>query len=900
MTASTGELPPLAGYRVIDFGHYLAGPLAGMLLADQGAEVIKVDRPGHPSCATPAGAVFNRGKQVLELDLKSSAGRDAAMQLVAGADVVIENFRPGVMERLGLAPAAMTAANPRLVFLSLPGFGAGEERASLRAFEGVLGAATGLFTDLHAIRRELEAPPQYTPIPLASAYGAVHGALAVTLALLAREGTGRGEVIEVPLAGAALSAMGAFLLRVAEAPARYGKRPNPANDGLREQMRQADAAERRRLIDRLRPLQPPMFESYQAGDGRWVFVLAGNSRRNSVQLVKALGIYDRLLAEGMVDAPPYPDLTRPNNLQDIDGLSKQWKQAIRDRIADAFRQRPAAAWTPIMRDHGVPFTVHRTTREWLQRPETDAAALTVEVEDPAHGAIRQLGVQTSLGRTDPCWHVPRPARPADLGALLADSAARAAAAANGAGANGDGAHSGSRTAPILAGLKVLDLSTVLAGPCSARTLAEYGAEVIKIDAPDPYFTPGTACLLHVEVGQGKRSMILDLKQDAGKRLFVQLATGADVIVHNFRPGVAERLGIDYPHVARLNPDIVYLNLTAFNGPRRGPWTELPGFDPVLQAATGIMSRYGGPGEAPEMHGFASCIDYLTGYSGSYGIALALLRRKREGGGDLVLTSLAQGGQLVQAPFAWAAADAAPDECPQGQESPGTHSLEHLYRAADGWLMLAGLAEDLPRLRDIPELAAAPVEPCRGAGAHRRAAGRHRQAAAGPLGAGVQRRRIRLPPRPQHRGPAPHRPARADRRRTRSVVRRRVHFGNPPARPPRRQPGRQPCPHLRALRRHLAAPHQPDAQDRQPHPPDPGRAGPRRRPNRPLDRRRRRRRADPRRLPPPLNGMADGLCDQRLARTCSPIPPVSPTASCTATRWTRCTGPASPPTIRWRR
>ena len=707
MTASTTGLPPLAGFRVIDFGHYLAGPLAGMLLADQGAEVIKVDRPGHPSCATPEGAVFNRGKQVLELDLKSASGRDAARRLVASADVVIENFRPGVMQRLGLGSAAMTAANPRLVYLSLPGFAAGEERASLRAFEGVLGAATGLFTDLHAIRRELEAPPQYTPIPLASAYGAVHGALAVTLALYAREESGRGEVIEVPLAGAALSAMGAFLLRVAAAPARYGKRPNPANDKLRQQMRHADAAERRRLIDQLRPWLPTMFDSYQAGDGGWVFVLAGNSRRNSVQLVKALGIYDALIADGMVDVPPYPDLTRPNNIQDVDGLSREWKKTLRDRMTAAFRQQPADDWTPIMRQFGVPFSVHRSTQEWLHAPETDAAALTVEVDDPVHGPIRQLGVQTSLGRTDQRWHVPRPARPGDLAALLQDRADPSAA--NGAAANG-AAHSAPRRAHILAGIKVLDLSTVLAGPCCARVLAEYGADVIKIDAPDPYFLPSTSCMLHVEVGQGKRSMILDLKQEAGKRLFEQLAAGADVIVHNFRPGVAERLGIDYASMARINPDIVYLNLTAFNGPRRGPWTELPGFDPVLQAATGIQLRYGGPGAPPELHGFASCIDYLTGYSGTYGIALALLRRKREGGGDLVLTSLAQGGQLVQAPFVWAAADARPDDGPQGQEVLGAHSLEHLYQAADGWLMLTGLPADLPRLREVPELAAAPVEP----------------------------------------------------------------------------------------------------------------------------------------------------------------------------------------------
>ena len=703
-TATDGR-PPLAGIRVVDFGHYLAGPLAGMLLADQGAEVVKIDRPGHPSCATPAGAVFNRGKQVVELDLKSAAGREAAQRLAGAADVVIENFRPGVMERLGLGAAALAEANPRLVYLSLPGFGAGEKRASLRAFEGVLNAATGVYTDLHSIRRELHAPPQYTPIPLASAYGAVHGAIAVTMALYAREESGRGEAIEVPLAGAAMSAMGAFLLRVADAPARYGKRPNPANDGLREQMRHADKDERRRLIDAQRPWLPTMFDSYQAGDGRWVFILAGNSRRNSVQLVKALEIYDALIADGMVDLPPWPDLTRPNNMQDIDGLSRQWRKILRDRMTAAFRHKPADDWTPIMRAHGVPFSVHRSTQEWLHRPETDAAALTVEVDDPVHGAIRQLGVQTSLGRTAERWHVPRPARPGDLAALLAGLPAPAA---NGAGVNGSAAHGDASPAPILAGIKVLDLSTVLAGPCCARTLAEYGAEVIKIDAPDPYFLPSTACMLHLEVGQGKRSIILDLKQEAGKRLFEQLAAGADVIVHNFRPGVAERLGIDHAGLARINPGIVYLNLTAFNGPRRGPWTELPGFDPVLQAATGIQQRYGGPGGPPELHGFASCIDYITGYSGAYGIALALLRRKREGGGDLVFTSLAQGGQLVQAPFVWATADTRPDDGPHGQEVLGAHSLEHLYRAADGWLVLTGLPEDLPRLRAVPGLAAAPV------------------------------------------------------------------------------------------------------------------------------------------------------------------------------------------------
>src|SRR5437899_1501916 len=94
----------LDGIRVVDFGQYVAGPLAAMLLADQGADVVHVDPPGGPRMRTPANATWNRGKGSVVLDLRSDAGLAEARRLVADADVVIENFRPGVMERLGLGP----------------------------------------------------------------------------------------------------------------------------------------------------------------------------------------------------------------------------------------------------------------------------------------------------------------------------------------------------------------------------------------------------------------------------------------------------------------------------------------------------------------------------------------------------------------------------------------------------------------------------------------------------------------------------------------------------------------------------------------------------------------------------------------------------------------------------
>lgn len=124
----------LEGTRVIDFGQYIAGPLAAMLLGDHGADVIRIEPPDGPRWNTPANATWNRNKRSIALNLKNETERETARRLVAGADVVIENFRPGVMDRLGLGAAAMTEANPRLIYCSLPGFGSDDPRAQVRAW----------------------------------------------------------------------------------------------------------------------------------------------------------------------------------------------------------------------------------------------------------------------------------------------------------------------------------------------------------------------------------------------------------------------------------------------------------------------------------------------------------------------------------------------------------------------------------------------------------------------------------------------------------------------------------------------------------------------------------------------------------------------------------------------
>src|SRR5437660_10732490 len=162
MKRREGMSSVLDGVRVIDFGQYIAGPLAAMLLADQGADVVRVDPPGGPRWQTPANAVWNRSKRSIVLDLKRAEDVLTARRLIADADVVIENFRPGVMERLGLGAAAMTAADPRLIYCAIPGFAEDDPRAALAAWEGVVGAATDTYRPAAGAER-----PVYTAVPIA-------------------------------------------------------------------------------------------------------------------------------------------------------------------------------------------------------------------------------------------------------------------------------------------------------------------------------------------------------------------------------------------------------------------------------------------------------------------------------------------------------------------------------------------------------------------------------------------------------------------------------------------------------------------------------------------------------------------------------------------------------------
>ncbi|WP_332741548.1 CaiB/BaiF CoA transferase family protein [Hydrogenophaga sp.] len=204
--ASLAPATPLAGVKVIDFGQYIAGPGAAMTLAELGATVIKVeplagDQARHVGRYGEAMVrAYNRGKRSIALDLKSEAGRAIAWRLIAQCDVVVQNLRPGAAEKLGLGPSEVRARHPRVIYLSISGFGGAGPSSERPGYDIAAQAESGLMF----VTGEADRPPQKVGVPIVDAAAADLGAQAILAALYGRERSGMGETLEVSLLETAL------------------------------------------------------------------------------------------------------------------------------------------------------------------------------------------------------------------------------------------------------------------------------------------------------------------------------------------------------------------------------------------------------------------------------------------------------------------------------------------------------------------------------------------------------------------------------------------------------------------------------------------------------------------------------------------------------------------------
>lgn len=250
-----------------------------------------------------------------------------------------------------------------------------------------------------------------------------------------------------------------------------------------------------------------------------------------------------------------------------------------------------------------------------------------------------------------------------------------------------------------AGIRVVDFTQVLAGPYSTYQMALLGAEVIKVEhpsggdqgrgllAPTPDSTAAGMSALYSAVNSGKRSLSLDLKHEASHAIVDRLVERADVLVENFKAGAMEKLGFGQVRLRALNPQLVYCSISGFG--QSGPRSQAAAYDPVIQAAAGIMSVTGYPETGPTKVGFWMC-DMTTGMNAAFAVASALFRRTQTGQGDYVDVSMLDTAVSLMSPLAGLPLNYDVDPPLTGNGVPGSGGPSTVFSTADGTVTVSAV------------------------------------------------------------------------------------------------------------------------------------------------------------------------------------------------------------------
>lgn len=621
----------LDGINLVEFDSNLGAAYAAMLLAEHGAHAIKVEPPaGARARGSAHFHALNRSKRALFFDVK--AERAQVERLLRWAGVAVIGWTGARMRELKLDYAELCRINPDLIVLHVPPLGNRGPLADFDASDELASALGGIYGSQWA----LSGNPVALHFPAASYAAGVLGATAVAAALSARESGGGGQLVEVSLLAGAFSLQTGGIMRHEKMTRMY--------EGP---------------LDPLGPI--PCYRLFRAADGEYLFVACGNvTFWNKLALALER---PELVSDARFEGAPW-------------GVASAHRQALKDLLQEIFATRPRAEWLLILRENDIPCAPVLSRTDFIGHPQVEALAMRRALQDPALGATIQAGIAVGLERTPGAIAGPAPAiesaRDAERWLLEPAPNVRAAAPQNGNFARGP-----------LDGVLILDFCSYIAGSYGPMILGQMGADVIKIESLE-----GDA-FRHFGFGflgwnQGKRGLSLDLASSEGREIIHGLVRCADVVVENLRPGRMRRFGLDYEALAAINPRLIYMSVNGFGN--RGPEHDQPGFDPLLQARSGLMAAEGGRGHPPLYLTCAVC-DYGAAMLSAFGCALALRARARLGRGQLCETSLLQSAMAFQqGEFIFY--DGRPDMENGRPESRGRSALCRAYQCRDArWIFV---------------------------------------------------------------------------------------------------------------------------------------------------------------------------------------------------------------------
>jgi crotonobetainyl-CoA:carnitine CoA-transferase CaiB-like acyl-CoA transferase len=353
--------PPLEGVKVLDMARYIAGPFCSMLLGDMGADVVKVERPGgedvrHLQPSRDGHSVYamlyNRNKRAITVNPRSDRGRELLVKLAGWADVVVENFRPGTMEKMGLGYESLREINPRIILTSISGFGQTGPLRDRALFDAIGQAMAGVMS----LTGSPEGPPTMTGTYTADHTTGLYATLGTVLALLHRDRTGEGQHVDVALLDSMYSAIGvaaSAYLNLGEVMSRTGNRDSLAAPG----------------------------NIFQTLDG-WIYIDASGDALYQ-RLTEAMGRPDLITDARFADG-----VTRFQNAEQIEEIVSAWTGGLTtEQVGEHLLEA------------GIPYGPVADMAEAAASPQLHARDMIVSVEHPEMGEVRVPGLPVKLSRS---------------------------------------------------------------------------------------------------------------------------------------------------------------------------------------------------------------------------------------------------------------------------------------------------------------------------------------------------------------------------------------------------------------------------------------------------------------------------------------------------------------------
>ncbi len=624
---------PLENIVVVDASAVMPGSIASVLLGDHGADVIRVEPPqGTYFAHDLPRKSWERGKRSVTLDIHADADRATLRGLLATADVFIHSLTSAEAAAYGFDRASLERDFPVLVACALSAYGDDTPLADRPFGESLAAATLGTMAERGSAQRP---GPVYLGHP-ALHYGQAFLAVIDILALLRkRHENGSGEAVQVSLMDAML----------AQSPMNnwwhheglcYIKKGNSSS---------RDRFGKTRLVTGM----------FQCADGLYLQMHTGGLGGFKAAF-DVLGFGDRIKAvQGAEMAIPLED---------------EEHHIARVEIYDAFLKHPRDYWVEAFQKVDVAVLPVLEPAEVLLDDQVEFVGQRIALPDEDFGTIYQAGPAVRFSETSPAAPAPAPGigqHNAELPAMLARGKPQFAAGTQG------------KVRAPLEGLRVLDFSSFFACGYGGRLMSDLGADVIKVETPDgDQMRPLPSCFDAAQ--RGKRDVVLNLKSPEGLAAAHDLIAGADVVMHNLRPGKADKLGLGYAQLAAINPRLIYAFLPGYGS--QGPKSKLKSFAPLVSGWTGLLYEGGGEGNAPTESVFGN-EDYNNGFLGAVAVLMGIEARYRTGKGQYLECPQLHSSLFTTAEHFLDADRKVVYGFRLDQQQMGFNALDRIYPASDG-------------------------------------------------------------------------------------------------------------------------------------------------------------------------------------------------------------------------